>query len=239
MAATLPNNRVVGTDWLGPVTQAKCEWEITLTAERVTIYYRDVWALWRSRVPALAAALGFGPSATFTSCTARQIDPGVLCEVQLIFTVTSGTPTPASTMSENATTVRESITKHSNFTATSGSGTPTDTNSPWQQWWNPGTKAFDPNYTTMIPFAPVPLPDYLTGLTEFDVGASTITVTDYFTSEPSDVEPTLGKIATPPGKSSGLYLLISGGKNLAGQFWVRKLVYQFSALTWPTQVYPT
>jgi hypothetical protein len=241
MARTLPDNIVVGSDWTGPVTQAKCEWELTFQGDTVTIYYRDVWTdgLWTTRMPSIAAALGFTTYALPFSATARQITPGVLCEVQLVYKLTVGifTNPPPSTTSENATTVRESITKHPNFTALTGAGVPVDANSPWQQWWNPATKAFDPNYT-MIPYAPATMPAYLTGLTEYDVGASTLIATDYFDSEPDDVEPTLGQIATPPGKDEdGQYLLISGGKNVSGNFWVRRLVYQYSDLPWPTQVY--
>lgn len=244
MSASLPGNIVVGTDWLGPVTSAKCEWQLTLNGDKVTIYYRDVWTngLWRTRVPDVTAALGFTVAGNFVTATARQIDPGVLCEVQIVYALASGgyASTPASTMSENADGVNESITKHSNFNAASGAGTPSDANSPWKKWWNPATKAFDPGYLPPgVVGPPSPMPDYLIPLTDFAVGSSTITVLDYFTSEPDDVEPMLGKIGTPPGKTAGNYLLRTGGKNPSGQFWQRRLVYQYSSLPVPTQVYPT
>ncbi len=240
MARTLPNNIVVGRDWTAPVPQAKSEWQFTTNGNQITVYYRDVWTnnLWKTRIPTIMDALGFDadPASTFFSATARQITPGVLCEVQLICKSAEGggggtPPLPDSTISENGASVRESILNHPNFTAASGSGTPSDDNSPWEQWWNYQTGQFDPST------GPADMPDYLKGLTDYNVGASTITVVDWFDSEPGDVEPDLGKIATPPGKSSGYYLLITGGKNPSGIFWQRRLVYQYTGRPVPNKIY--
>ena len=235
LGPALPANVVVGSDWGTPVLQAKGEAFVDTSGIKLTLYWRDVWSggLWLRNLPDIGQAPEEFPLCGFVSATARQITPGVLCEVQALFqqiTSATGDSTPATTSAESGSTIRESITKHPKFA---------DVDNHWQQWWNPNTKAFDPNYTA-IPYTAAAMPDYLIGLTDFVVGSSTVSVTDYFDGEPSSIKSLLGTIGTPPGASeSGYYLIISGSVNKSGKWWTRTLIYQYSSLLIPTQVYST
>jgi hypothetical protein len=234
MSDAIPGILVVGQDWVAPVAQAKSEWSMDANGDKVVVYYRDVWPGWRGRVPVVNTPWGLSPYLLCVSAIARQIEPGFLCEVEVTFQqqIASG-PTPDTQVTQNASAVRESITKHPNFTATGFN---------WQQWWNTGTNQFDPNWVFIPNAAPIPdMPSYLIGLTDYDVGSLTTTVTDYFASDPGSIEGLVGKLGFPPDADGApdTYLCISGAKGRSGQWYTRSLVYQYSVTPLSEDVYPS
>ena len=241
----LPDNyKVVGKDWSAPILQPKFEWAYDINGDRITVYYRDVTRLWKSRLPALLSELGelFGIVVTtkMVSAVARQVvDCGALVEVEILYVqqnIGIGESVPETLIVEDGSSIKESITHHPNFKAASGTGTPSDANSPWNQYWDAATGRFQDGSADVDSATP----DYLLEVTDYDIGSSTVTVTDYFADEPPNIKSLLGKYAAPPEASpeaATKYLILTGSKGKSGRWWVRRLVYQYADGGFPTEIY--
>ena len=209
---------VLGNSWSQPPYQAKDELYYDKFGLKITRIYRALYATWTRYAPGVGSSHPLYPYCLFTSGTARQIVPGFLCDVTLKYEQQQPNieQPPPTAVSESGSVIEEDIRNHPDFKTT------------FKQYW-------DEDKLEFITSAP----DYLRGVTKYIVGSSTVTVTKYTASEPSGVQDDLGTVQTPGygyGRN-GHYLVVSGSKNKQGIWWARTLVYQYSSLLVPTQIY--
>lgn len=75
------------------------------------------------------------------------------------------------------------------------------------------------------------------GVTSYVVGSVEVTWSFHTVSQPSTVESLLGTISSPPGTASNRYLIVGGGVNQEGWYWVKTLVYRYSDKNWDSDLY--
>lgn len=207
----------VGTGF-GICYLSKDEWKVTKTGDTISRTYRTKYSTWRVGCPNVGTAHPLAPLCKLVTATARQIEGSPLCDVLLNYVQDEPSPnqlTPPDDVSENGSVLTVDIRKHPNF-------------SDFRIHWDNDKQEFKAT-----------APAYLQGVTNFIVGTSTVTVTKFSLTEPADVQGTLGKIADPGHGygSSGNWLVITGYKVKRGAFWARTLVYQYSSLPVPPEIY--
>lgn len=77
------------------------------------------------------------------------------------------------------------------------------------------------------------------GVDHYIGGTTTVTVTEYFDSQPSSNRAHIGKIQSPGGGYSeeNGWLVIGTNRQQQGIFWMRVTTYLFSAIGWDTDIY--
>jgi len=77
------------------------------------------------------------------------------------------------------------------------------------------------------------------GITDYIVGTTTVTKTEYFSSQPSSNRANIGKLQSPGSgySESHGWLVIGTNRAQQGIFWVRVTTYLFSAVGFDTDIY--
>jgi hypothetical protein len=151
-------------------------------------------------------------SAFIATTVERTQKPGGLCEIVTTYT-SPATTLPDTTYAEQSSQVEVDIREHPNF-------------SDWADDWDDENERFNLTSTKA-------------GIKSYIKGTTTVTVTSYYNSMPSDDRANIGKIQTPGGSYSGTnsWLLVGANRSKQGPIWVMSKTYLYSAKDWDTDIY--
>ena len=222
------------------LNQPRDKIQIDLQGWSVKTAWLALYANWSTTVG--ATALDKHP--IYSTCLLEEInceqdeEMGELCLVVLTYgqrySNTPTTPLPPPQYGINGAGEEIDIRRHPTFVQADDSG-----NGPWSQWWNPETKAFDPNYLPPgVTGPPPPMPAYLIGVTKYVTGGAVVWTKIYFESQPTDPLPD-GTIQDPGFGygPSGCYLVVTCDDQKENAFWCRTTHYKFSTTPWPIEIY--
>ena len=142
----------------------------------------------------------------------RNQKPGGLCEIVTTYT-SPATTLPETTYAEQSSQIEVDIREHPNF-------------SDWADDWDDDNERFK-------------LSSDKAGIKSYIKGTTTVAVTSYYNSMPSDDRANIGKIQNPGGSYSGAnkWLLVGANRSKQGPIWVMQKTYLYSAKDWNSDIY--
>ena len=176
------------------------------------------WADQSSLVPSINS-----PHPTLTGYWLTTVDaeelPGSVCRATLTYTAQYNS-LPATTYVEETSSYRENITQHPSF-------------STWASYYSQDLGMFPPG--TIISG------QNFGGISDYIVGTTSVTKTEYFDSMPSDNFTNIGMLQSPASEygEDANWMVMSSTKQQQGYFWIRVTIYQYSALAYNSQIYST
>jgi hypothetical protein len=163
------------------------------------------------------------PHPTLTGYWLTTVDaeemPGSICKATLTYTAQYNS-LPATTFIEESSSYRESITQHPSFSS-------------WASQYNQELGMFPPG--TIISG------QNFGGVSDYIVGTTTVTMTEYFDSMPDSNHTLIGQLEVPNeayGEATN-WMITGSTRQQQGYFWIRVTVFQYSAIGWNTQIYTT
>lgn len=185
---------------------------VTLAGQIVTKVTCD-YSDYATYAPALNSTYPTDSTFLATTVEINQLN-AQLAEIVTTYTSTA-TAIPATTYNEQSSQVEVPIQEHPNF-------------SDWAADWDDANQRFFPSSDKY-------------GITSYIKGTTTVTVTSYFTSKPTDDRSNIGKIQSPGGDYSetNQWLLVGANRSKQGANWVMAKTYLYSATEWSSDIYGT
>jgi hypothetical protein len=216
--------KIVGTAFpTGGIAQAKDSVsEDARGRKTIETTYRTLYADWLTNAPARGSAHPTYTNATLRERSAKQIEPGYLCEVTLIYSDPepaedgsgSTAALPPDEYTESANEVEVPIEAHPDFAtfATVGNGAIFSSDGDFKGW------------TASSPFA---------GYLSYKVGSVSESVSTYSWGKPASISDNVGELS-----GAGKWLTVSGSITRRYPFWVRTINRIYSAAGWNDTIYP-
>jgi len=182
----------------------------TLAGQIVTVQTCD-WANITTYAPALNSAYPSDSTMLATTVEIQQM-PGQLAQITTTYTSTA-TALPSTTYNEQSSQIEVPIQEHPNF-------------GDWAADWDSDNQRFIDSSDKA-------------GIASYIKGTTTVTVTSYYTSKPTDDRSSIGKIQSPGGdySESNQWLLVGANRSKQGATWVMQKTYLYSATEWNSDIY--
>lgn len=237
-----------------PLKMAKDTWSGPFGAETLTrvcqVPYTPGSISWSSALPAEGDSLAYAPWMKFRSFAMKQ--RGKCAEVTLTYEQDPNEDggdlpeLPPESCSEDVAGLELDITRHPRFLIPN----PAWNNLSLFDLYNPlqdrifFSEKIPPTFENAEgisiphPKAGEDVPEEVRGMSRYVVGSTTVRCQTYSYNQPASVQGLVGTRETPSGYSGTDWLILSGSRTPLVGYWCRELVYQFSARTISSWVYP-